>query len=67
HKVDFGAKDGPADLIFFIAAPDGADHHQVFFGQVTTCRDRDGEVLAFKAGRFGSFNDFGHAEIPWMF
>ena len=23
--VDFGAKDGPADLIFFIAAPDGAD------------------------------------------
>ncbi|NJC24405.1 PTS system fructose-specific IIC component [Arthrobacter pigmenti] len=24
-KVDFGAKDGPADLIFFIAAPEGAD------------------------------------------
>ena len=23
--VDFGAKDGPADLFFFIAAPDGAD------------------------------------------
>ena len=23
--IDFGAKDGPADLIFFIAAPDGAD------------------------------------------
>ncbi|WP_010525268.1 fructose-specific PTS transporter subunit EIIC [Nesterenkonia sp. F] len=23
--VDFGAKDGPADLAFFIAAPDGAD------------------------------------------
>ncbi|MEY2849531.1 MAG: hypothetical protein RI885_2198, partial [Actinomycetota bacterium] len=23
--VDFGANDGPADLIFFIAAPDGAD------------------------------------------
>ncbi|HJX77530.1 PTS fructose transporter subunit IIABC [Glutamicibacter sp.] len=23
--VDFGAKDGPADLIFFIAAPEGAD------------------------------------------
>ena len=23
--VDFGAKDGPADLIFFIAAPNGAD------------------------------------------
>jgi PTS system fructose-specific IIC component len=25
RKVDFGAKDGPADLIFFIAAPEGAD------------------------------------------
>ena len=24
-SVSFGAKDGPADLIFFIAAPDGAD------------------------------------------
>ncbi|MCD1144748.1 fructose-specific PTS transporter subunit EIIC [Kocuria sp. LUK] len=24
-KVDFGAKDGPADLVFFIAAPEGAD------------------------------------------
>jgi PTS system fructose-specific IIC component len=24
-KVDFGAKDGAADLVFFIAAPDGAD------------------------------------------
>ncbi len=24
-KVNFGAKDGPADLVFFIAAPDGAD------------------------------------------
>ena len=23
--VSFGAKDGPSDLIFFIAAPDGAD------------------------------------------
>ncbi|TQS94176.1 PTS lactose transporter subunit IIC [Arthrobacter sp. TS-15] len=29
HKVDFGAKDGPADLIFFIAAPDGADHEHL--------------------------------------
>ncbi|MDS2173707.1 fructose-specific PTS transporter subunit EIIC [Nesterenkonia sp. CL21] len=25
EPVDFGAKDGPADLVFFIAAPDGAD------------------------------------------
>ncbi|MFF2243022.1 fructose-specific PTS transporter subunit EIIC [Arthrobacter sp. NPDC058130] len=25
QPVDFGAKDGPADIIFFIAAPEGAD------------------------------------------
>ncbi len=25
-KVDFGAKDGPADLVFLIAAPDGGDN-----------------------------------------
>lgn len=41
--------------------------HQVFFGQVTTCRDRDGEGLAFNAGKFGSFKDFGHEELPWIF
>jgi flavin reductase (DIM6/NTAB) family NADH-FMN oxidoreductase RutF len=41
--------------------------HQVFFGQVTSCRDRDGEGLAFNAGKFGSFKDFGHDELPWMF
>lgn len=29
HKVDFGAKDGPADLVFFIAAPDGADQEHL--------------------------------------
>ena len=28
-KVNFGAKDGPADLIFFIAAPDGADQEHL--------------------------------------
>jgi PTS system fructose-specific IIC component len=28
-KVDFGAKDGSADLIFFIAAPDGADQEHL--------------------------------------
>ena len=27
--VSFGAKDGPADLIFFIAAPDGADQEHL--------------------------------------
>jgi flavin reductase (DIM6/NTAB) family NADH-FMN oxidoreductase RutF len=41
--------------------------HQVFFGQVITCRDRDGDGLAFNAGKFGSFKDFGHEELPWMF
>jgi flavin reductase (DIM6/NTAB) family NADH-FMN oxidoreductase RutF len=41
--------------------------HQVFFGQVSTCRDREGEGLAFNAGKFGSFKDFGHQELPWMF
>ncbi|UYY81709.1 fructose-specific PTS transporter subunit EIIC [Arthrobacter sp. YA7-1] len=29
HKVDFGAKDGPADIIFFIAAPEGADQEHL--------------------------------------
>lgn len=29
RKVDFGAKDGPADLIFFIAAPSGADQEHL--------------------------------------
>lgn len=41
--------------------------HDVFFGEVTSCKDRDGEGLAFNAGKFGSFNDFGHDELPWMF
>ena len=41
--------------------------HQVFFGQVTSCRERDGQGLAFNAGRFGSFKDFGHDELPWFF
>ncbi|MBG6217799.1 PTS system fructose-specific IIC component [Arthrobacter sp. CAN_A6] len=27
--VDYGAKDGPADLVFFIAAPDGADQEHL--------------------------------------
>jgi PTS system fructose-specific IIC component len=29
QPVDFGAKDGPADLIFFIAAPAGADQEHL--------------------------------------
>lgn len=41
--------------------------HQVFFGQVVACRDRDGEGLAFNAGKFGSFRDFNHDAMPWTF
>lgn len=41
--------------------------HDVFFGAVVACRDRDGAGLAFNAGRFGSFDDFGHSELPWRF
>ena len=29
QPVDFGAKDGPADIIFFIAAPEGADQEHL--------------------------------------
>ncbi|GAB3269266.1 fructose-specific PTS transporter subunit EIIC [Sinomonas notoginsengisoli] len=29
EPVDFGAKDGPADLVFFIAAPEGADQEHL--------------------------------------
>jgi PTS system fructose-specific IIC component len=29
NPVDFGSKDGPADLVFFIAAPDGADQEHL--------------------------------------
>ncbi|GAA1412449.1 hypothetical protein AUR04nite_10360 [Glutamicibacter uratoxydans] len=41
--------------------------HQVFFGQVTASRDRDGSGLAFNAGKFGSFEDFNHERAPWLF
>ncbi|WP_454116926.1 flavin reductase family protein [Microbacterium aurum] len=41
--------------------------HQVFFGQVVGCRDRDGEGLAFNAGKFGAFRDFHHDAMPWSF
>ncbi|NUP74462.1 MAG: PTS transporter subunit EIIA, partial [Sinomonas sp.] len=29
QPVDFGAKDGPADIVFFIAAPSGADQEHL--------------------------------------
>lgn len=41
--------------------------HQVFFGQVVSCRDRDGDGLAFNAGKFGAFHDFHHDAMQWMF
>lgn len=41
--------------------------HDVFFGEVISCRDRDGDGLAFNAGKFGGFIDFGHDELPWRF
>jgi flavin reductase (DIM6/NTAB) family NADH-FMN oxidoreductase RutF len=41
--------------------------HDVFFGQVVACRDRDGAGLAFNAGKFGGFADFGHDELDWRF
>ncbi|OLO13262.1 flavin oxidoreductase [Chromohalobacter japonicus] len=41
--------------------------HQVFFGQVASCKDRDGLGLAFSGGKFGSFRDLGHEEIPWIY
>lgn len=42
------------------------DHH-VFFGQVVHSRDRKGDELVFNAGKFGSFNDFNHDAVPWIF
>lgn len=41
--------------------------HQVYFGQLTAARDRDGDGLAFSAGRFGAFHDFQHEPIWWSF
>jgi flavin reductase (DIM6/NTAB) family NADH-FMN oxidoreductase RutF len=41
--------------------------HQVFFGQVVSSRYRDGDALAFYSGKFGSFHDFHHEAVPWMF
>lgn len=41
--------------------------HDIFFGEVTECRDRDGEGLAFNSGKFGKFDDFGHSPLLWRF
>lgn len=39
--------------------------HRVYFGEVIHCRDREGSGLAFNAGKFGEFRDFGHDPMPW--
>lgn len=41
--------------------------HRVYFGDVHSLRDREGTGLTFHGGRFGEFNDLGHAEVPWWF
>lgn len=41
--------------------------HRVYFGEVSSLRDRSGTGLVFHGGRFGEFHDLGHAEIPWLF
>jgi flavin reductase (DIM6/NTAB) family NADH-FMN oxidoreductase RutF len=41
--------------------------HEVIFGQVVSCRYRDGDPLAFYSGKFGAFRDFNHDAVPWMF
>jgi flavin reductase (DIM6/NTAB) family NADH-FMN oxidoreductase RutF len=41
--------------------------HRVFFGAVQSLQSRAGTGLVFHAGRFGSFQDFGHDELPWLF
>lgn len=41
--------------------------HTVVFGEVANVRFRDGNGLLFNAGRFGTFHDSGHDEMPWWF
>jgi flavin reductase (DIM6/NTAB) family NADH-FMN oxidoreductase RutF len=41
--------------------------HRVYFGEVTSIRDREGTGLTFHGGRFGEFRDVGRADIPWWF
>ena len=47
--VDFGASDGPADIIFFIAAPDGADQaHLVLLSKLARSLIRPEFVTALR-------------------
>ncbi|MCW4354131.1 flavin reductase family protein [Hoyosella sp. YIM 151337] len=41
--------------------------HRVFYGSIIDLQWRDGTGLAFYAGKFGDFHDFGHDEMPWLF
>ncbi|TYD00666.1 PTS lactose transporter subunit IIC [Arthrobacter echini] len=50
--VDFGAKDGPADLVFFIAAPDGADQeHLKLLSKLARSLIRKDFTAALRAAR----------------
>jgi|SRR5664279_1043598 len=48
-----------------VVARNDVGDHQVFFGQVTRCRDREEDPLGFRGGTFGRFKDFGHEHRPW--
>jgi flavin reductase (DIM6/NTAB) family NADH-FMN oxidoreductase RutF len=41
--------------------------HVVVFGQVRRLCDREGLPLVFLGGRFGDYQDRGHASVPWFF
>ncbi|MFF0944294.1 fructose-specific PTS transporter subunit EIIC [Kocuria sp. CPCC 205300] len=50
--VDFGAKDGPADIIFFIAAPEGADQtHLKLLAKLARSLMKKDFVAALRAAR----------------
>lgn len=48
--VDFGAKDGPADLVFFIAAPEGADtEHLILLSKLARALVKKSFTAALRA------------------
>ncbi len=50
--VDFGAKDGPADILFFIAAPEGADQtHLKLLAKLARSLMKKDFVAALRAAR----------------
>lgn len=51
-KVDFGAPDGPADIAFFIAAPDGADQdHLKLLSKLARALIREDFTSALRAAK----------------